>query len=170
MTVSLTDLPIELIERILTFAPAPALASCARSCHLLHSLVTTSISLRYSIACHNARVADNPSSPLNVPTKLALLLAREAAWLDLKPTFTRTIKCTFPVGSLDLHDLNNGVLVLGGSSRQSLHWIQLPRSEEEAGGWKTVQLDDISGGRTGGHIVGFGLSVYEHDLIVVVSL
>jgi hypothetical protein len=169
MPTSLTDLPIELIERILTFAPAPALASCALTSHLLHSLVTTSISLRYSIACHNARVADNPSSALDVSTKLSLLLAREAAWLDLKPTFTRTIKCGFSSGSL--YDLSNGVFVLGESSRQSLHWIQLPRSEEEQCGWRTVQLDDVSGGggAGGGYIVDFGLSVYEHDLIVVVS-
>jgi hypothetical protein len=68
----------------------------------------------------------------------------------------------------DVH-ASNGVFVLGESSRQSLHWIQLPRSEEEQCGWRTVQLDDVSGGGAGGYIVDFGLSVYEHDLIVVVS-
>jgi hypothetical protein len=54
------------------------------------------------------------------------------------------------------------------SSGQSLYWLQLPRSEEEQCWWRTVQLDDVSG-EAGGCIVDFGLNVYEHDLIVVVS-
>lgn len=155
----LLDLPQELLFHFLSFLGISDLASCQLTNRYLRAIIKASVHLQYLIAVQAAGVESNPNCNTSTTDRLELLRKREHAWAHFLPDFERLIPVLHtPSG---IYDLAGGVYLLGARSRLSLRYCLLPCSPSAEATWKTLDI-----GRT---VIDMALSVYEHDLIAVVT-
>lgn len=162
MTVTLLDLPNELIIQILSHLTHHDLVVCQLSNSALYTAIKASVLLQFQIALSAFKATDNPSSSLSVSERLRALKGYEDAWTFLRKDFNRKIAVDFEVSAI--YDLNGGVFLLGNVSRTALHYIKLPSSIEDVVEWKKIQLDPCEG-----TIIDMGFCLHEHDLLAVVT-
>ncbi|KAG6808248.1 hypothetical protein H0H92_004748 [Tricholoma furcatifolium] len=154
------DLPSEVIFRILCFLDLSELVSLSHTNSSLRAAVVNSPGLQFRFLAHDAAVKINQSSNHVASERLSALRRLEGGWLNMSIDFQTKIPVLhYPSG---LYDLSAGVCVLGDTDRQTLHYCKLPSRETDAVEWKQIKVGCV--------MVDFGLSVYEHDLIAVLTL
>ena len=110
---------------------------------------------------------DNPSSPLVIADKLKLLIQQERAWSRLD--FEKQTSVHLPFHPSSIYELSDGIFLLGegSASLSGTNIIRWARLSSLADGMSS----DEHWGRisVGAHIIDVGLSVQEHDLVVVAT-
>ncbi|KAG5640008.1 hypothetical protein DXG03_001795 [Asterophora parasitica] len=150
--------PPEIFVPILCYLDLRDIASAARVNKLFHSY-TKIQAVQYHIATQAALLADNPSSKLDVSTKLGLLKSREEGWAGLSFDWCRTVKVEHEASNC--LDLTGGVYVLGNAIENSIHYFKLPSTKDDPVQWSRIDMDHT--------IDNFGLSLDEHDLIAILT-
>ncbi|KAG5641544.1 hypothetical protein DXG03_004803, partial [Asterophora parasitica] len=151
----LRNLPPEIVVRILCYLDLADLASAARINKLFHSYTKTFQVVQYHIATQAALLEDNPSSKVDVSTKLGLLASREEGWAEMDIDWCRTVKVEHRASGV--WDLTGGYYLLGNESRRSLHYFKLPSAKDDPVEWSRINMDC--------EIIDLGLNIDEHDLI-----
>ncbi|EIW51536.1 uncharacterized protein TRAVEDRAFT_67709 [Trametes versicolor FP-101664 SS1] len=167
---SLLDLSHELLVHILSYLEYEHLQVSRRLNHAMDRLIQSSILLQYSMQLQLYGYEDNPSCHLVISDKLRLLRQQESAWSRLDFEKETTIRIPFNPSSI--YDLTDGVLLLGESvsgiqtGADTVRWTRLSQlvSSEDAPAVHFWEKIDV-----GAHIIDVGLSVEEHDLIVVAT-
>lgn len=159
---ALLDLPNELIIQILSHLPHKDLITCQLLNNAFYTTIKTSVLLQFQIALSTFKATDNLSCPLSVSERLQALKSSEDAWTFLRKDFVRRIAVNFEVSGI--YDLTGGVFLLGNATRTALHYIKLPSSIEDDVKWKKIQMDLGEG-----TIIDAGFSLYEHDLLAVIT-
>lgn len=154
---SLLKLPQELLEQILESLPVESLPACSLTHSLLRNAIASSISLQYRVHLHVAGKDDNPHCIVPIVYRLAAIKSLEKSWFDLKPIASQSVEC--PPHSGALYDLPCGIMILGDIRRRSLSYLDLSCALSE---WKKITWDGD------GILVDFGVSLQEHDLIILV--
>lgn len=159
----LLDLPVEIIQKILSFVhPADLLLKIAPTSSFIHRALAESIELQYSIALYHSGMCDNPIPNTSIQQRMERLQQREEALLSLKPSFVRNVSYDCALGGL--YELADGFLFLGDKyNRERLLYLSLPTSPMEDASWKEFCPPQPR------FIVDFGLSV-EDELIVLVQM
>lgn len=165
---SFHHLSTEMVVYIFSLLHYVDLQSCRRVNKAFNQLIRGSSLLQYSMQLQIAGYVDNPSSNLVICDKLRSLREQERAWQRLdfeKPT---PIRLPFPPSSI--YELSDGIFLLGQMSlslefgTDVIRWTRL--SELAKGNVSDAQWGRIS---VGAHIIDVGLSVQEHDLVVVAT-
>lgn len=167
---SLLGLSHELLVHILSYLDYEHLQVARRLNHAIDRLIQSSILLQYSMQLQLYGYEDNPSCHLVISDKLRLLRQQENAWSRLDFEKETTIRIPFNPSSI--YDLTDGVLLLGESvsgiqtGADTVRWTRLSQlvSSEDAPAAHFWEKIDV-----GAHIIDVGLSVEEHDLIVVAT-
>ncbi|KAG6891124.1 hypothetical protein C0992_010418 [Termitomyces sp. T32_za158] len=155
------DLPAEVIIQIFSYlAWADAIAISSVSV-FLRTCFTTSKQLQLRFASQVAAVTGNSYCQLDFNDRLRLLRRLEDGWSDFRVDFNKTLPILYePFG---IYDLTGGIYLMGDINQKVLHYCKLPSSVDDSMAWSRIDLDPSLS------IVDVGLSVYEHDLIAVVS-
>ncbi|KIL62092.1 hypothetical protein M378DRAFT_804991 [Amanita muscaria Koide BX008] len=156
-------LPHELVERIFLLLDTKSVLRSRLVNREFNAIIQSSTSVQYYLACEAAGVIDNPQSPLSYGERLEALKQREDAWRKLKPAFETTIKTNDLPSAL--YDLSAGNLFRLDKNRKELHYCRLPSSPQDSPQWFRILG---YGPSWSGSIVGMGMAVYEHDLVVSV--
>lgn len=159
MPLQLLDLPFELLVKILIFLPPSFLPACQRVNRLFRATISESVICQYGIALDAGGYEDNPKSNLSVTERLDKLRRREEAWSILVPDFKDSIPLNHNASGI--YDLTGGTYLLGTFDRRALHYITLPSLPSQTCEWSSVNVSS--------DVVDIGLSVHEHDLMVVVT-
>ncbi|KAJ7248637.1 hypothetical protein B0H12DRAFT_1123531 [Mycena haematopus] len=162
----LLDFPPEILTSIFTFLPNAALSSIKQSSRFLWTFVSSSVELQYQMAAEVAQVIDNPSSPMSIAERFALLRSREHAFGAVSPSWKISVPVTFQASGL--YELSGGLFWLGEQPNRTLRYIELPSQSAEEGA-PSVQWQCITLPYKESIIVDFGLAIHEHDLIVMVT-
>lgn len=149
----------ELAIHILSYSSLPDIFACLRTHTALYKLIKDSIVLQYHIKTQLAGVENNPDSTIAVHERLHRLNVREAGWAELDFDFSRTV--AVPPDHSRFQGLTGGVMLLGGRSRQAIHYCALPSKASDETRWSKINV--------GANIIGMRLAIYEHDLIAVVT-
>lgn len=158
----ITDIPPELIERIIYCLSARDSTALTRVCRYLRDSTLSSPLYRYKRKLYLSASQNNPISKLSITERLDLLTRREDAWANMRPDFISTIRIPFTPGGL--YDLSNGKYFLGDASRLSLSYIELPKKKDDPPpNWKKF---DMHNGR---EILDFAVAEDEHDLLAAVT-
>ncbi|KAG6810835.1 hypothetical protein H0H92_010130 [Tricholoma furcatifolium] len=157
----LLDLPPETIIHILTFLDFADIISICRVNTVLRTCVNTSQSLQYRFATQIAGATDNRLCPLTIKERFELLRRRENGWSRFKVDFRKSLPILHqPYG---IYDLTSGIYLMGDVNQKALHYCKLPSKREDTLSWQKIDLDkDLT-------VVDVGLSLYEHDLVAVVT-
>ncbi|KAF8054232.1 hypothetical protein FPV67DRAFT_1132241 [Lyophyllum atratum] len=154
----LLDLPPETIVRILCYLDLQDLVSVTRTSRALHSINAFQV-LQYRFALQAAGLEDNPDSSLVVAERLALLKNREEGWSN----FSFDFRTTLPIQHMPsgIYDMTGGIYLLGDVNKRTLHYCKLPSKPSDPLTWSRIDIDRP--------LVDMGLSIYEHDLIAIVT-
>ncbi|KAF4589958.1 hypothetical protein EYR38_009253 [Pleurotus pulmonarius] len=171
----LFSLPPELITRILLHARIQDLIRCLQVNTSLRDLISNTLILQYSIDAYFAGAQVLNGADIDILTDTTLtervthLKERETAWRILRPDFRERINV--PHTASGIYDLSGGIYFLGEAiSHDSmfhrmqtvgLRYLRLPNKMFEESKWESIAVDQP--------IVDIGLSVYEHDLIAVIT-
>ncbi|KDQ26006.1 hypothetical protein PLEOSDRAFT_1113654 [Pleurotus ostreatus PC15] len=171
----LFSLPPELITRILLHARIQDVIRCLQVNTSLRDLIRNTLILQYSIDAHfaGAEVLNGTDIDILTDTTLAErvshLKERETAWRILRPDFRERINVLHTASGI--YDLSGGIYFLGEAiSHDSmldrmqtvgLRYLRLPNKMFEESKWESIEVE--------APIVDIGLSVYEHDLIAVIT-
>lgn len=173
--ITLLDLPLELVAGIfrrLDFDDFHAICTLNKYCHWLCTEL-----LRYDFKLKEMGKVDG-CLEMDTKSKIAVLEHEDDAWnrLDL----TRRARAQLPFGPQNLYDLSSGVCFFGDSIQRhgdrgltrSLRHADLASFESDSStiqDQKVVTKDDELQWKLGsdGIIVDCGLSLEEHDLIVI---
>ncbi|KAH9851606.1 hypothetical protein C2E23DRAFT_829886 [Lenzites betulinus] len=167
---ALFGLSHELLVHILSYLDYEHLQLCRLLNRAMDRLIQSSIVLQYSMQLQLYGYEDNPSCPLVLADKMRLLREQETAWSRLDFEKETTIRIPFNPSSI--YDLTDGILLLGESvsgiqsGADTVRWTrlsQLIESEDLPSSQLWEKID------VGAHIIDVGLSVEEHDLIVVAT-
>ena len=160
----------EMIVHILSFLHYRDLHACRRANRALNKIIQGSILLQYSMQLQLAGFVDNPASSLVVMDKMVLLRQQERAWQRLD--FEKVTPVRLPFHPSSIYELADGIFLLGQSPANPtittgtdiIRWIRLSSLIDG-------ETDDSKWGRigVGAHIIDVGLSVQEHDLVVVAT-
>jgi len=153
------SLPNETIVEILSHLPPESVAACQLVCRRIHEVFQEASYARYKNALAASNGIDNTSSPLTPQEKFERLRQVETSWAFLRPTFFTSARVKTAASSL--YDLTGDSYVVGNSLKTALHCLSLPSKKTEEPKWREIDL--------GNPCVDFGLSVYENDLLAVVS-
>ncbi|KAH9925398.1 uncharacterized protein BXZ73DRAFT_49949 [Epithele typhae] len=165
---SLLTLSHEMVVHVLSNLHYNDLNTCRRVCHLLNRIIQGSILLQYSMQLQLSGFEDNASSPLVIADKLRLLKQQESAWQRLD--FSKPVPVRLPFHPSSIYELSDGIFLLGESTSglqtgtDIIRWTRLsalsagPTSDDN---WVRICV--------GAHIIDVGLSVQEHDLVVVAT-
>ncbi|KAI9057481.1 hypothetical protein FKP32DRAFT_1350242 [Trametes sanguinea] len=167
---SLLQLSPELLVQILSYLDYQDLQVCRRVNWAMNKLIQSSIALQYSMQLQLYGYEDNPICPLVIADKLRLLRQQEASWSRLD--FEKETSVRIPFNPSSIYDLTDGVLLLGESlsgiqtGADTVRWAPLSRlisaqPDPSSNLWEKIDV--------GAHIIDVGLSVEEHDLIVVAT-
>ena len=173
---SLLSLPTELIVRILSLLPCPALLNFRRTSRFFRAIVDTDTSLQYDIELFAAGALHNPAgaSHLALADCLRLLKERERSWHRLE--FSRVVEVQVPHPPSSIYDLTGGIFLLGESySRRLPTWrptdatrhidlrAALLSSDANVldGPWLRIDVKS--------KIMDVGIAAQEHDLIAIVT-
>ncbi|KAM6499896.1 hypothetical protein JOM56_005404, partial [Amanita muscaria] len=156
-------LPRELVERIFLLLDTKSMLTCRLVNRDFNKILQSSM-LLYSVACKAAGVIDNPRSPLSYAERLDALLKREDAWRNLKPVFEMTIKVDHqpPLGSI--YAVAEGAYFMNDRNH-NLHYCHFPSSPTDNPQWIGIPVHGPGEGKHGTFVT-FGISLYEHDLLV----
>lgn len=161
----LLHLPPELLIHILHSLSAKDLLLSVQLVNVyLHDLVRGASILQYIIEVFHAGFEDNAYSNTVYAERLHTLRQSETSWNNIDPVRKSTLVVSHPTSGL--YDLSAGIYVVGerGQGRRStaLRYTYLPSNSGRAP-WKKI---DVGPER---HIIDFGISVREHDLIALVT-
>ncbi|KIY49787.1 hypothetical protein FISHEDRAFT_40809 [Fistulina hepatica ATCC 64428] len=163
MAVGLADLPPEMILRILFFLPELDILILQRTSSSFCQLISGTATLQYRIAKELAGYEDNPCASerhVSVLERLHALRKLESSLINVSPSFSMSIPVTFrPCG---LYELSAGRYMLGTTSRTRIKALTLPSTPTDEPRWHDVDV--------GFHIIDFGLSICENDLLAAVVL
>lgn len=164
-TAELLRLPPELLTHILQHLSAKDLLLSVQLVNrYLRNLIQAASILQYIIELYYAGFEDNMRSNAVYAERLHALRQSENAWKNLDPVRKSTLYVTHATSGL--YDLSAGIYVVGerGAGRKSaaLRYTYLP-SDSGRAPWKRI---DVGATR---HIIDFGISVREHDLIALVT-
>ena len=169
-TISLLDLPPELVARILLYIPPLDIISCRRTCRMLHDLCGNS-NFRYLIQMERSGVSDDMSSGLSYPDRLRMLEKREEAWATLN--FHRSINIPLPFDWSNYCPMSftGGVVLFGTTTDCQSHqstvgysYVTLPSlsdAPDEKFEWKKHDF--------GAEVLDIQLAVHEHDMIAALT-
>jgi hypothetical protein len=155
----LLNCPLEIIIQILLELNPQDRLACQLTNTCLHDIVRESVVLQYNAALTFAKAEDNPFSILKVADRLRALKSGVKAWSFLRPRFTKSLSVSHVQSGL--YNLSAGVYLLGNSTRPGLHYIRLPSKEGEDVSWRNIESNNA--------VIGIGLCLYEHDLIVIIT-
>ncbi|KAI0028553.1 hypothetical protein K488DRAFT_89627 [Vararia minispora EC-137] len=163
MAVGLFDLPAELIDHIISLLPPCDIMRVRITCKRLNNIVEASSRLQFILECHACGLIVTLHPSLSSSDRLDRLRQRERNWRSLKEVSSYEVKLPFrPNG---IYDLAGGIFILGigdGSSGQYGYLRLLSAGDEmKPPSWNLFTVD--------AELVDFGLSVYENDLIVLVT-
>lgn len=152
----LTDLPSELLLKILHLLKLNDIENLAVTCRLLRSTVEYSHYAQYSrqLALVGLTDAFPLDSGFTFHERLDALERRERAWAGLLPQSSTTLPITFRTS--DVHGLDGGVLFLGHRDddpyipmTRGLYYTTLPSSlstvnnETRAVCWSRIELESL---------------------------
>ena len=191
LRLSLQTIPVEILQRILTFLDVEDLKSVCATSHHFANVFKESTLLRYRAALIEAGMVDisdsTTSSTLTIPAKLALLEQRQDSWHNLKllSSVQCQVKTTFLTSSI--YDFSNGVFVLGECrltmsmdmfrDSVALRFLDLSllgslcNEHDDSSAtcqhnastlWQRLEVDKE-------RIVDFGLALREHDLVALIT-
>ncbi|KAG6840243.1 hypothetical protein C0991_007991 [Blastosporella zonata] len=155
----LLNFPPEIVIRILCFLDLPDLTSVSTTHSSLRAVVKASHGLQFRYAACNAGVEVNPNSNHVASERLSSLRLLEAGWSNFNIDFRKSISVKHKASGL--YDLTGGICVLGDANRQALHHVRLPSNPNDVVEWSKIHVDQ--------EVVDFGLCLYEHDLIAVLT-
>lgn len=159
---NITDVPPELIERIIYCISVLDSTALTRVCRYLRDSTVSSPLYRYKRKLYLSASQNNRNSELSIAERLDLLTRREDAWANMRPDFISIIDIPFTPGGL--YDLSNGKYFLGDASRLHLSYIELPKKKDDPPPqWKNF---DMHNGR---EILDFAVAEDEHDLLAAVT-
>lgn len=160
-TTQFLDLPAEVIIQIFSYlALADAIAISSVNV-FLRTCFKSSPQLQLRFASQIAAVTDNSHCRLDLNNRLHLLTKLEDGWSNFQIDFDKALPILHePFG---IYDLTDGIYLMGDSSQKVLHYCRLPSSVDDPMVWSRIDVDPSLS------IVDVGLSIYEHDLIAVVS-
>lgn len=166
-------LPIELIEKILSFLSEPHdLTSAACLNGSIYKIIKDSVEIQYALNLKAHGMIDGDKSR-SASEKLTELLRMEEAWKTLD--LSRRVSVKVPHHPSHIYDLSGGVYLLGDCEQdtgtretRSLRFYDLTRHRdgpvtgirEET--WREMSIPDT--------IVDVGLAVQELDLIGIVGV
>ncbi|CAK5278361.1 unnamed protein product [Mycena citricolor] len=159
----LFQLPTELIVYAFGFLSRCDLDSCSNVCTTLHDLISSSANLQFLRSAEIAGVEGNPLSPLGAIERLQRLNAREAAYQQARPAWVCSVPVPFQSSSI--YELSGETFWLGEAGRRAVWYLRLPRVESATPVWQRIAVSSPDR-----HIVDFGLSVEENDLLVLATL
>ena len=167
-TLSLLDIPLELIVSIILYLSPHDIISCQRTCRKLYDVCNVA-ALRYLVQLERSGVSDDLRPGISYPERLLLLQRREEAWENLE--FRKYVQVTVPFESTGIYDLTGGAFLLG----MRLHSID----SRPTIGYSYITLPSLTstedpklkwgGCRMGIQILDVGLAVHEHDLIAALT-
>ncbi|KAG5730616.1 hypothetical protein E4T56_gene4141 [Termitomyces sp. T112] len=159
MALQLFDLPLELILRVLGFLDLSELTVLMRTHSTFRQSIQDSQGFQYRFAAIRAGVESNVHSNHTTWERLALLKIREKSWLHMEVDFQKSIpNVKFPSG---IYDLTGGIYFRGDLSRRSIHYCPLPSKSTDPISWRRIRVDRA--------LVDIGVSVYEHNLIAILT-
>ncbi|KAG5649615.1 hypothetical protein H0H81_002831, partial [Sphagnurus paluster] len=156
----LLELPPELILRVLCHLDLIDLLRASQVHSKLHRTIQSFPVLQYRIATQSACVEDNEHSDLPVSERLRILKNREEAWATCRIDFWRTIP--LPHKPSDIDDLTGGIYFSIDESHHILHYLRLPSSISDEVKWEKIDVPK--------RLIAIGLSIYQHDLIALITL
>ena len=170
LIMSLLQLSPELMVHILSYLDYRDLQVCRRVNQAMNKLIQSSILLQYSMQLQLCGYDDNPNCTQVIADKLRRLSQQESAWARLDFEKETTIRIPFTPSSI--YDLTDGILLLGESvsgaqsGADTIRWTRLSRlvASVDAPSSNLWERIDVSA-----HVIDVGLSVEEHDLIVVAT-
>ncbi|KAG6826964.1 hypothetical protein H0H92_013738 [Tricholoma furcatifolium] len=156
-----SDLPPEVVRSILCCLDIPELTSLSFTNWSMRSAIINCNGLKFRLAAHEAGVESNENTSYLAFDRLSLLDRLENGWANLNFDFVKIIPVLHRASPH--YDLTGGVFVLGDhNNRGVLHHITFPSCEGgEEVQWKKTDV--------GSPMIEFGLSVYEHDLLAVMT-
>ncbi|KAG6867944.1 hypothetical protein C0993_009256 [Termitomyces sp. T159_Od127] len=155
------DLPAEVIIQIFSYLAFADMIAISSVSVFLRTCLTTSPQLQLRFASQVASVTSNSHCQLDLNDRLRLLRRLEDGWYKFRVDFNKTLPILHePFG---IYDLTGGIYLMGDTNQKVLHYCRLPSSVDESMAWSRIDLDPSLS------IVDVGLSIYEHDLIAVVS-
>jgi hypothetical protein len=161
-------LPSEILTTILANLSLHSLLTCRQTCKKFKELYDSSSQLQYIAELEIAGMKDNPYCSMSVSERLELLRKREDAWAALQPDFSATI--SIPKPPAGIYDVTPNIYLLGVATLPhemltlGIQSITLPSSEEEVLASPSTVIHLTK------HIVDFGTSIEEHDLLATVTM
>ncbi|KAJ2924979.1 hypothetical protein H1R20_g12114, partial [Candolleomyces eurysporus] len=160
-------LPSEIITSILENLSLHGLVTCKQTCKKFKELYDSSSQLQYIAELEIAGMKDNPYCSMSVSERLESLRKREDAWAALQPDFSATI--AIPKAPAGIYDVTPNTYLLGVAAIPNeiltlgIQSITLPSNADEALAAPSVVYMTK-------HIVDFGTSIEEHDLLAAVTI
>ncbi|EKM79712.1 hypothetical protein AGABI1DRAFT_59449 [Agaricus bisporus var. burnettii JB137-S8] len=161
----LLHLPPEILTQVILLLPLKSIIVCKQVNHYIHSLISESVEIRYLVQLLLSEYVDNPHCSLSTNERLALLEKRNRS-KGIDARVRKRFKIPFVVSGI--YDLTGGIYLLGGARRKSLHYMYLPDKanfpnyEEIEWRGKEIRMEYT--------IIDMGLSVYENDLLAVITM
>ncbi|KAG6844656.1 hypothetical protein H0H87_005107 [Tephrocybe sp. NHM501043] len=122
-------------------------------------MIQNSLGLQYRFNVVPAGVVTNEHSSHDALDRIRSLRDRVEGWFHMQLDFRRFIPViNFPSG---IYDLTGGIYFRGDSGRKTIHYCELPSAPIDVAVWKQVHVDKT--------LVDIGVSVYEHDLIAIMT-
>ena len=167
-TISLLDVPPELMTRILLSLSPLDIISCRHTCRMLHDLCSDTI-FRYLVQLERSAVGDDMRPGLSYPERLFILKEREDAWATLN--FHRSVNITIPSNRSSHWSFTGGALLLGtapdcDSSEPTMGYSyvafpSLSDVQDQKFEWKSHNFET--------EVIDIELAVHEHDMIVALT-
>ncbi|XP_006463004.1 hypothetical protein AGABI2DRAFT_186799 [Agaricus bisporus var. bisporus H97] len=161
----LLHIPPEILTQVILLLPLKSIIVCKQVNHYIHSLISESVEIRYLVQLLLSEYVDNPHSSLSTNERLALLEKRNRS-KGIDARVRKRFKIPFVVSGI--YDLTGGIYLLGGPRRKSLHYMYLPDKADfpnyEEIEWRGKEI------RMEYTIIDMGLSVYENDLLAVITM
>jgi hypothetical protein len=173
MSVTLLDLPPELIIVIMSMLSLHGLAACQRTNRSLNSLIKESLVLQYVIESRASGVEDCAVSDFSLPARLNALKSWSHSWLSFGFDHRATIASTIDLSGLSwLHDLIDGIFLhsdenacrVSRPNSTRLKYASLASLPSLAGAiqWSTILVDR--------EIIGWAALPREYDMIAFTTL
>ena len=134
---------------------------------LLRTAFAVSSRLQYLAELEAAGMIDNPHCPMAVVDRLEKLRKKEDAWAALQPDFTA--KIGIPKTPSSVYDVTPNVYLRGVALSadfpvtRGIQSMRLPSDLDDTA-TPFIELQMVK------HIVDFGTSIEEHDLLAVVTM
>ncbi|KAG6826019.1 hypothetical protein H0H92_001410 [Tricholoma furcatifolium] len=156
----LLSLPLELLLRTLCFLDAKDIHALSQTHSTFFRLIHDSMLLQLYLAGTVAGVKNNVRSSLSALDRLRLIKRRELGWSNMSTYFSTTIPGINSASSI--YDLSGGIYFRGDTNQKTIHFCTLPSESTDKVLWERIDVDKS--------LVDIGVSVFEHDLIAVLTV